>query len=129
MRGLILRWILATAALWLTAYLLPDSVVQLKGLIPAFLATLAIGLLNALVRPFLIVLKIITFPLAILTLGLFALVVSFAMNVVVFYAVGHSGWITGFSVPGLLAAIKAAFVMSIINAVLTWIAPGREGQR
>jgi putative membrane protein len=95
-------------------------------LVPAFLATLAIGLLNALVRPILFVFKIITLPLSIVTLGLFALLVSFAMNVIIFYAVGHSGWIGGFSVPGFLAAVKAGFVMSVINAVLTWLVPGRE---
>lgn len=125
MRALILRWLLATAALWLTSLLLPGSV-RIQGLIPALLATLAIGFLNALVRPLLIVFKVITLPLSILTLGLFALVVSLAMNIVIFYAVGHGGWIRGFSVPGFLAAAKAALVMSVINALLAWLLPGRE---
>ncbi len=114
-------------ALWLTATLLPGSV-ELKGVIAAFLATLAIGLLNALVRPVLVFFKIITLPISILTLGLFALIVSFAMNVVVFYAVGHSGWISGFSVPNFMAGVKAAFVMSVINTVLTWVFPGRRSE-
>jgi len=123
-RWLLLRWALATVALWVTAWLLPGSV-GLKGVPSAFLATAAIGLLNALVKPVLLFVKVVTFPLTLLTLGLFSMLTSLVMNTLVFWLVGRSGWIDGFSVPGFFAALKAAFVMSVINGLLTWLARGQ----
>jgi putative membrane protein len=122
-RWFLFRWILATAALWGTASILPTCV-KLEGLLPAFLATAVIGLLNALVSPILFIFKVVTFPINLLTLGLFSLLTSFVMNTLIFWGVGRSGWIQGFSVPGLVAAAKAAVVMSIINGLLTWVARG-----
>jgi len=119
----LLRWILATGALWGTASILPTCV-KLEGLLPAFLATAVIGLLNALVRPILFIFKVVTFPINLLTLGLFSLLTSFVMNTLIFWGVGGSGWIHGFSVLGFVAAVKAALVMSVINGVLTWLARG-----
>ena len=124
MKWLLLRWALATIALWVTAWLLPGSV-ALRGVPGAFLATAAIGLLNALVKPVLLFVKVITFPLTLLTLGLWSLVTSFVMNTLVLWLVGRSGWINGFSVPGFLAALKAALVMSVVNGLLTWLARGQ----
>lgn len=123
MRWFLFRWILATGALWGTASILPTCV-RLQGLLPAFLATAVIGLLNALVRPILFIFRVVTFPINLLTLGLFSLLTSFVMNTLIFWGVGRSGWIQGFSVPGFGAAVMAALGMSVINGLLTWLARG-----
>ena len=63
---LLLHWILSALALIIVSHLVPGFVVA--GFVPALIAALVIGLLNATVGLFL---KIVTFPLSILTLGLF----------------------------------------------------------
>src|SRR5580658_1887832 len=74
MLGLLLQWLLCALALLAVAHIVPGF--QVRGLGPALIASVVIGLLNATVGLFL---KIITFPLSILTLGLFLLVINGAM--------------------------------------------------
>ena len=67
--GLLVQWLLYAIALMLVSKIVPGF--QVAGLWPALIAALVIGLLNATVG---LVLKVLTFPLSILTLGLFLLV-------------------------------------------------------
>jgi putative membrane protein len=66
-----LHWILSAIALLIVSHFVPGFIV--RGLIPALIAAVVIGLLNATVG---LLLKIITFPLSILTLGIFLLVIN-----------------------------------------------------
>jgi len=117
MRRLLLHWLLFTAALAITAWVLPDRWMRLDGVLPAFLASLVLGLLNALVRPLLFALQLVTLPLTCLTLGLFALIVSFFMNALLLWIVGN--WITGFHVPTFAGALVGALVLGLVNSVLS----------
>jgi len=117
-RRLLWHWLLFTGALGITAWLLPDRWMRLEGVLPAFLAALLLGLLNALVRPLLFLLKLITLPLSCLTLGLFALVVSFVMNALLLWLVG-SGWVNGFQVPTFTGALVGAIILGVVNGVLS----------
>lgn len=107
---LLLHWILSAIALLLVAQFVPGF--RVHGFLPALIAALVIGLLNATIGLFL---KIITFPFAILTLGLFLLVINAVMILVA------SGFVPGFHVdgffPAFLGAIALALLGMVINAV------------
>lgn len=105
------RWFLLAAALLLTAHLY--SGVHVQGFSTALLVALILGLLNAIVRPILVVL---TLPVTLVSLGLFL----FVINAALFYA---AAWmLEGFSVNGFSAALLASLIYSacgmVIDAVL-----------
>jgi len=125
MRGIVLRWILLSLAVWGAASVLPDHMIAVSSVWSALLAVVVIGLLNALVKPILFFFKIITFPINFLTLGLFSLVVSFCMNAVVFWAVGQD-WLPGFAVKGVVAAAAGAAIMSVVNSIVTLLIADRR---
>ncbi len=82
---------------------------HVRGLIPALIAAVVIGLLNATVGLFL---KIITFPLTILTLGLFLLVVNGLMILLA------SAVVPGFHVMGLVPAFWGAVVLALLGMLI-----------
>jgi putative membrane protein len=110
-----LKWLLAWAinagVLLLLPYILPA--VQVKDLTSALIAALVLGLLNAIVRP---ILMVLTLPITVITLGLFLLVI----NGLMFWLA--SRMLDGFHVSSFGWAIVAAIVYSLItwavNAVL-----------
>ncbi len=104
---LILHWILSALALIVVSHLVPGF--HVRGLAPALIAALVIGLLNATVGLFL---KIITFPISILTLGLFLLVINGVMILLA------SSLVPGFSVAGLLPAFWGAVVLALLGMLI-----------
>ena len=97
-----------TLALVLAAHVVPG--IQLDGLLSALVAGLLLGLVNAIVRPILVVL---TFPITLLTLGLFLLVLNaFCLWLVSIIA-------AGFHVAGFWPAFWGALLVSIVSWVLT----------
>lgn len=101
---LFLRWIANAAALLLVAYAVPG--VKVDSFYSAMVVALALGVLNALVRPILIFL---TLPITLLTLGVFTLVV----NALLFWFV--STLVKGFHVSGFGAAFWGALVLWAIS--------------
>jgi putative membrane protein len=109
----VLRLVINAAALWVATRLVPGVTFQGGGV--AFLGVaLTFGVVNAFIRP---VAKILTFPLILLTLGLFALVVN-----------GLMLWLTsslssslglGFHVTGFWPAFWGALVVSIVSTLLS----------
>jgi len=127
MRALLLRWILMSLAVWGAGSVLPHHMISVSTVWSALLAVAVIGLLNAFVKPFLFLFKLVTFPINLITLGLFALVVSFAMNVVIFWGVGQ--WLPGFKVHGIAGAAAGAAILSVINGALALLlSNGRRGR-
>ena len=108
---LIIQWFISASALLLVAYLYSGVTVASFG--SAMWAALVIGLLNALLRPVLVVL---TIPITIVTLGLFL----FVINALMFWAA--SGLLKGFHVNGFWAALIGSLIYSalrlLIDAVL-----------
>jgi putative membrane protein len=100
MRGVLLRWLVLTAAV-LTASWLLDGI-RVTGIFPALLAAALLGILNAILRPLLILL---TLPLNILTLGLFTFVINALMLMIV------SSVIPGFDVRGFWTAVLGALII------------------
>lgn len=98
------HWIVVTTSLAVAAWVIPG--VHISSFAALLVGGLVLGLVNALVRP---VLAWLTFPLTILTLGLFYLVV----NGVAFALA--AALVPGFSIDGLGWAIVAAFVVSLLS--------------
>lgn len=104
---LLLHWILSALALVVVSRLVPGF--HVNGLIPALIAAVVIGLLNATVGLFL---KIITFPLSILTLGIFLLVINGIMILVA------SAIVPGFHVYGFGPAFWGALVLALLGMLI-----------
>jgi putative membrane protein len=107
MLRLLLQWILSAIALLVVSNFVSGFVVQ--GLGPALVAALVIGLLNATVG---FVLKIITFPISILTLGLFLLVINGMMILLA------SSLVRGFHVHGFVPAFWGAIVLALLGMLI-----------
>ncbi|MFN9772595.1 MAG: phage holin family protein [Burkholderiales bacterium] len=105
---LLLGWAINAGVLLLLPYLLPA--VQVKSFGTALLVALVLGLLNAIVRPILVLL---TLPITVLTLGLFLLVI----NGLMFWLVGRM--LDGFEVAGFWWAVLAAVLYSVISAAVS----------
>ena len=104
MLKLFIHWILSALTLLVIAHFLHGFTVL--GLEPALIAALVIGLLNATLG---LVLKIITFPITILTLGLFLLVINAAMILLA------SRIVTGFHVTGWIPALWGAVALALVG--------------
>ena len=107
MMGLLIRWLIVTAAIILASYLLDG--IEIKNFFSAFFAAATLGILNALFRPILIVL---TLPINILTLGLFTFLINALMLKMA------SGIIPGFEVHGFWTAIFGSLIISTISWLL-----------
>ena len=115
MLSLLVRWIVNAAALLLVAYLYPG--VQVENFFAAAVAALVLGLINAVVRPILVIL---TFPVTLLTLGLFL----FVINALLFWLVAEI--VQGFHVSGFLAALIGSILYSLITLLTSWILFGSK---
>ena len=108
MNGLLMRWLLLTIAILLTPYLV--SGIQVTGFFSAFFAAAVLGILNALLRPLLIV---ITLPINIFTLGLFTFVINGLLLEMV------SGVVPGFRVYGFWSAVFGSLIISLVSWFLS----------
>lgn len=107
MFGLLIRLVISTVAVLIAANVLPG--IQVANLKTAVIVAVVLGLLNTFVKP---VLKILTFPITLLTLGLFLLVI----NVIIVYLADYL--VSGFTVSGFLSALIFSFVLSIVSSLL-----------
>lgn len=107
---IIFRWIINALALLGVAYLLPG--VEVATFYNAMIAALALGLVNALIRP---ILLILTLPVNIITLGLF----TFVVNALLIWLV--STMIQGFTVLGFIPALQAALLLWLVSVVTSWL--------
>lgn len=105
---LLLNWLLSAISLLIVAHVVPGF--HLRGFMAALIAALVIGLVNATLG---VVLKIITFPLAFLTLGLFWLVINALMLLFASALLSPA-----FVVRGFWPALWGAIVLALVNMVL-----------
>jgi putative membrane protein len=104
---LLLHWLLSALALLVVSNFVPGF--HVRGLVPALIAALVIGLLNATLG---LVMKIITIPISILTLGLFLLVINGLMILLA------SSLVRGFYVAGMVPAFWGAVVLAILGMLI-----------
>lgn len=99
----LLKWLVYTIVILGAAYNLPG--VMVDDFTTALIVALVLGLINAIIKPLVVVL---TLPINILTLGLFTLVIN-ALLVMLASAI-----VPGFSVDGFLAALVFSVILSIV---------------
>ena len=114
----LLHVLVIAAALAGTAHLLDGVTVTSWQALAV--GALALGAVNAVVRP---ILAVLTLPITVLTLGLFYLLVNGASFAI-------AAWmVPGFDVAGFWPAVGGAFVFSLISTVLGWFLPGGDGKK
>ena len=102
--------LISAIAVFAAAYLLPG--VELDGFTAALITALVLGIANAVIRP---ILNFLAFPINLLTLGLFSLVINAAIVMLVAYLV------PGFAVSGFLDALLFSILLSLISGLIYWI--------
>ena len=106
--GFLIRLCLNAVALLIVSTVIPG--IEVRGVLPALSAAFFLGLVNAVVRP---IILILTLPLTILTLGLFIpLINAFLLKLV-------SLMIQGFEVHGFWSAVFGALLLSIVSGLLS----------
>ncbi len=106
---MLLHWLLSAVTLLLVAHFVPGFYV--RGLVSALIAALVIGLINATLG---LLLKVLTFPLTIVTFGVFLLVINALMLLLA------SRFVPGFEVRGFWPAFWGAFLIFILNMIWRW---------
>lgn len=115
MVNFLLTWAVAAASLVITAKLVPGLTID--GVTAAVLAAAIMGLVNAIVRPILVLL---TLPLTVLTLGLFLLVVNaISIGLVAYFT-------PGFTVSGFFPAVVGSIVLALVSSLLSKLIPSAE---
>lgn len=116
MNRFILRWLINAVALYAAVAIVPGITVQSANWLSFIWLALIFGFLNALLRP---LLKLLTCPLILLTLGVFTLVI----NTFLFWLAGVVGtnFGVGFTVAGFWPAFLGGLVVSVVSVVLTMI--------
>lgn len=112
MQGFLLRWFFNTIAIYLTTQIIKG--VRIPDLGAAVVAALVLGIVNAFIRPLILLL---TLPLNIVTLGLFTLIV----NTLMLYLVAA---VTRLEITGFWSAFLGALLIAIISTVLSRIFAG-----
>ena len=107
--NLLIRWALNAVALWLTVQLLSGVSMAADGLWPLLIAALVVGLVNAVVRP---VMVLLTLPITLLTFGLFLLVVNGL-------ALAVAAAVSPLQLAGFGSAVLGALVLSVFSALLS----------
>lgn len=102
---ILFHWLVATIAILVAVYIVPGTSVTLTG---AIVAAIVLGALNLFIRP---ILLILTFPITVITLGFFSLVIN-ALLVMLAAAL-----VPGFVITGFWTALFFALVLAVINWV------------
>ena len=116
---ILLNWVLSALAVWIVSQVVHG--ISVSGIKGALIAALVIGFINATIGA---LLKILTFPLTLLTLGLFWFVINALMLELAAALLSPS-----FQVRGFFAAFVGAIVLSLVNLLLKGIVmPSRDGR-
>jgi len=123
MRRALLRWVINAVAVWAAIVIVPGLSAEDEWTVYLWVA-LILGLVNALIAP---VLKLLTCPLILLTLGLFTLVINGAMLWLAGVISREVG--LGFYVRDLWAAILGSLVISAVSSVLSMLTGANREER
>ena len=110
MRGVFVRWLINTVALLATAKVIQG--IHVQDVWGALVAAAVLGIVNAFIRP---VLVLLTLPFHILTLGLLTFVINGFMLLLV------SKVVSGFTVSGFWAALVGSLVLSLISGLISMV--------
>ena len=116
MKSFLTRWLVTTIAVAIAVQL---TDITADGWFPLIIAALLLGVINAIIRPIMLLLSL---PFILATLGFFILVV----NALMLWFVGEL--VRGFHVPGFWTAFFGALIISIVNWALSAFVKGSDGQ-
>ena len=112
---LVIRWLVTSLALFVAAWLVPGiSVDDAQGWIAYAIMAVILGLVNAIIRP---ILKLLTCPLILLTLGLFVLVIN-ALTLWLASSIVVNWFGVGFYVRNFWAALLGSVIVSVVSVIL-----------
>lgn len=117
MATLAVKWVVNALAIFLVGNFLPG--IHVPDYMTALWAALALSIINLIIRP---ILLIITFPITIITLGLF----TFVVNGLMFWLATR--FVQGFSIDGFWPAVLGALIVSVIAMVLNRLFLGKDGK-
>jgi putative membrane protein len=112
---ILIRWVISSLALFAAAWLVPGITVERNGWIVYATMAVILGLVNAIVRP---LLKLLTCPLIILTLGLFVLVIN-GITLALASVIAVNWFHVGFYVHDFWSAFLGALIVSIVTVTLS----------
>jgi putative membrane protein len=107
MQKLLLHWAVSALSLWLVSQIVPGFIVG--GVVPALIGALVIGFVNGTIG---LVLKLVTLPLTVLTLGLFWFVINAMMILLA------ANFVPGMYVFGFASAFWGGIVLMLVNMAL-----------
>lgn len=111
MMHFVLTWLGTAVSLLITAHVVPG--LDVTGFFAALIAAAVIGLVNAIIRP---ILSLLTFPINLLTFGLFTFVVNgFTLWLSTLFTPGY-----GFRIDGPFAALFGSVVLAIVSSVINY---------
>ena len=110
MGGLLINWLLSAISLLIVAHVIRGF--EINGFGTALIVAIAVGLVNATIGFFL---KVVTFPLTVITLGLFWLIINALMLKLA------AALVPGFNIHGFLPALFGAIVLTIVNLCLRYL--------
>ncbi len=118
MPGILIRWLITTLAIMVIPHVI--SGVRVEGFGTALAAAAILGVLNALVRPILIIL---TLPLTVLTLGVFILVI----NALLFELAGAV--VSGLHIDSFWSALLGSLIVSVVSWIMNFAIAGEMGEQ
>lgn len=113
--GFLIKVLVTAVAAYVAAYLLPN--VDIASVQSAVIVALVLAILNAIVKPILIIL---TIPITVITLGLFLLVINIIIVKIA------DALVDGFTVRGWFAALLFSLAVSVVSAVLNAVVSDRD---
>ncbi len=114
MTGIVIRLLITMGAMWLASRIVPGM--NFDSATTLFWAALLLGIVNAIIRPLLV---IATIPLTIITLGLFLLVINAGMLALVAH------FLSGFTLSSFWAALFGAILVSVFSSVASTLTADR----
>ncbi len=112
---LLIRWVISAVSLFAAAWLVEGiRVADNRGWVAYAAMAVILSLVNALIRP---LLKVLTCPLILLTLGLFTLVIN-AVTLLIASAIANRVFGVGFYVDGFWPALWGALIVSVVSVIL-----------
>jgi len=112
---ILIRWVILSLALFAAVWIVPGITVEQNAWFIYAAMAVILGLVNAIVRP---LLKLLTCPLILLTLGLFTLVIN-GFTLWLSSIIAQQWFNVGFNVDGFWSALLGAVIVSVVNVILT----------
>jgi len=120
--NMIVGILVTAAALWVTTAVVPGIHIE-SSLISFLIVAVIFGLVNVFVRP---VVKLLSLPVTIVTLGLFIFVINALMLMLTAWLVGNAMSIEGTGMTKLFWALLGSVVISIASTLIGWVMPGKD---